>query len=324
MFSRRLLYRIVALIASFWIAAVSFSTNAAVVVSVAIAPPPLPIYVQPVGPGPDYLWTPGYWAYGPYGYYWVPGTWVLAPFVGALWTPGYWGWAGGRYLWHAGYWGPRVGYYGGINYGHGYYGVGYQGGYWHNNSFYYNRAVNNVDVTRIHNSYQTNIVAPPVNRVSYNGGAGGVARQPNAVERSVEGEHHVGYTESQQRHEDLAASNRQLQASVNRGRPSIAATPSPGTFDHPNVVSARGATPASRPQSVTGAGMPPSHPQSVAGASAPTPRPQGAPTAHGSGPTHVAPAAPGYAPKIQSAPVPHGAPTGEPHASHPNEAPHGR
>jgi len=66
----------------------TFTSSASVFVSVAFAPPPLPVYVQPICPGPEYIWVPGYWAYGPYGYYWVPGTWVLAPYVGALWTPG--------------------------------------------------------------------------------------------------------------------------------------------------------------------------------------------------------------------------------------------
>lgn len=33
-------------------------------VSINIAPPALPIYVQPDCPAPGYLWTPGYWAYG--------------------------------------------------------------------------------------------------------------------------------------------------------------------------------------------------------------------------------------------------------------------
>jgi len=302
--------------------------NAAVFVSVNIAPPPLPVYAQPIAPGPGYLWTPGYWAYGPYGYYWVPGTWVLAPFVGALWTPGYWGWSGGVYLWHAGYWGPRVGYYGGINYGYGYFGVGYQGGYWRDNNFYYNRYVNNVNVTTIHNTYQTNVIAQPVSRVSYNGGPGGIARQPNAVERSVEAEHHVGFTETQQRHEELAASNRQLQASVNHGRPAIAATPAPGTFDHPNVVSARGASPAAA------GGMTASRPPSSQGGTmtraqnfnAPPARPQGAPLAtYPAGPTHVAPAGANNAgPKMQGAP-PHGQPHAEGgHGPHGNEDAHPR
>src|SRR5712691_11778605 len=96
-------------------------------VSIRIAPPLLPVYVQPPIPGPGYIWTPGYWAWDPYvrDYYWVPGTWVLAPAVGLLWTPGYWGWRDGVYIWNGGYWGPRIGYYGGINYGYGYTGIGF-------------------------------------------------------------------------------------------------------------------------------------------------------------------------------------------------------
>ena len=61
-------------------------------ISVTLAPPPLPVYVQPPCPAAGYLWIPGYWAWSPAGYYWVPGTWALPPQVGLLWTPGYWGW----------------------------------------------------------------------------------------------------------------------------------------------------------------------------------------------------------------------------------------
>src|ERR1700752_3690639 len=106
---------------------VSTAAFAQVSVSVTIAPPPLPVYVQPVCPGEGYIWTPGYWAYDEdAGYYWVPGTWVLAPRVGYLWTPGYWGWERGGYLWHVGYWGPHVGFYGGGNYGFGFGGFCFQ------------------------------------------------------------------------------------------------------------------------------------------------------------------------------------------------------
>src|SRR5262252_7478725 len=56
----------------------------AVGVSIRIGPPALPVYPQPVCPGAGYIWTPGYWAYGPAGYYWVPGTWVLASAGGRL------------------------------------------------------------------------------------------------------------------------------------------------------------------------------------------------------------------------------------------------
>jgi len=115
-------------------------------------PPPLPDYEQPPAPGDDYVWTPGYWAYGDGGYYWVPGAWVLAPYVGALWTPPWWGWADGHYLWHAGYWGPHIGCYGGSDYGFGYTGRGYYGAYWTDGHLHYNRAVTNVNTTVIKRS----------------------------------------------------------------------------------------------------------------------------------------------------------------------------
>ena len=104
------------------VAAAPAASFARVFISVGFAPPALPVYVQPVCPGDGYLWTPGYWAYGPEGYYWVPGVWVRPPAVGVLWTPGYWGWGGSAFIFHEGYWGPHVGFYGGINYGFGYTG----------------------------------------------------------------------------------------------------------------------------------------------------------------------------------------------------------
>jgi len=105
-------------------------------ISITTPPPPLPVYTQPYCPGPDYMWTPGYWAWGPDGYFWVPGTWVRAPRVGFLWTPGYWGWGDGVYVWHVGYWGTHVGFYGGVDYGFGYGGEGYEGGYWRHGAFF--------------------------------------------------------------------------------------------------------------------------------------------------------------------------------------------
>ena len=91
------------------------SVNIAIGVSVGTPPPALPVYAQPPIPAPGYIWTPGYWAWGPAGYYWVPGVWVMPPAVGMLWTPGYWGWGGSAYVFHAGYWGPHIGFYGGVN-----------------------------------------------------------------------------------------------------------------------------------------------------------------------------------------------------------------
>jgi hypothetical protein len=151
-------------------------------------PPPLPDYDQPPCPGDDYIWTPGYWDYASTGYYWVPGVWVEAPYVGALWTPGYWGYSHNRYAFFHGYWGPHIGFYGGVNYGFGYVGVGYQGGYWNGGRFDYNRSVNNVNVTVVHNVYSRTVVNNTTiinnNRVSYNGGSGGIQLRPRPARAS--------------------------------------------------------------------------------------------------------------------------------------------
>src|ERR1017187_4331108 len=129
----------------------------AVGLSITSAPPVLPVYVQPAIPVPGYIWTPGYWAYAADGYYWVPGTWVQPPSVGLLWTPGYWGWNNGAYAFNDGYWGAQVGYYGGINYGFGYGGFGYEGGEWRNGAFAYNRTVNNFGGVHVTNVYERNV-----------------------------------------------------------------------------------------------------------------------------------------------------------------------
>jgi WXXGXW repeat (2 copies) len=211
-------------------------------VSIVIAPPALPVYVQPICPGEGYIWTPGYWAYGNDGYYWVPGIWVLAPEPGFLWTPGYWGWSAGAYVWHVGYWGPVVGFYGGINYGFGYTGVGYAGGYWRGSHFFYNRTVNNVNVTVIHNVYSKTVVNNTTSsRVSFNGGKGGTAARPTRAEMATARERHMAPTHAQIQHEHEASTNRAQFATVNHGKPAIAATPKPAQFSGRDVVPAKAA-----------------------------------------------------------------------------------
>ena len=94
-------------------------------ISINFAPPPLIVETQPPAPFDGYIWTPGYWAWGASNYYWVPGVWVPPPTIGLLWTPPWWGWNNGVYVFNEGYWGPTVGFYGGINYGYGYFGTGF-------------------------------------------------------------------------------------------------------------------------------------------------------------------------------------------------------
>ena len=129
------------------------SSFAGVFISVNFAPPVLPVYEQPPCPEAGLMWTPGYWGYAEGDYYWDPGAWAPAPFVGALWTPGYWGFSNGAYGWNEGYWGNEVGYYGGVNYGFGYMGIGFAGGMWQGGFFSYNTAIMNVNTTVIRNTY---------------------------------------------------------------------------------------------------------------------------------------------------------------------------
>jgi hypothetical protein len=217
----------------------------AVGVSINVAPPALPVYVQPPLPAPGYMWTPGYWAYGDDGYYWVPGTWVQPPSPGVLWTPGYWGWGGGVYAWHAGYWGPHIGFYGGVNYGFGYGGVGFEGGYWRGGAFFYNRAAVNVGGVHITNVYNRTIINN-VNHVAFNG-PGGIQAHATAHELAAEHEHHFEATSMQRDHEHAAAGNRELRASFNHGRPAVAATARAGEFSGRGVVAAHGSGPHGGP-----------------------------------------------------------------------------
>jgi WXXGXW repeat (2 copies) len=196
-----------------------------VAVSIRIGPPVLPVYAQPICPGRGYIWVPGYWAYGDDGYFWVPGMWVLPPRVGLLWTPGYWAFDDGFYLWHAGYWGATVGFYGGINYGFGYPGTGFYGGYWRGDEYFYNTRVTNVNTTIIRNVYNTPFANEhAVSRVSFNGGPHGIHARPTAAELSAARTSHVAMTRAQLQHQKSASNNRTMLASVNHGRPDVAAT----------------------------------------------------------------------------------------------------
>lgn len=143
------------------------------------APPPLQDGEQPPCPQDGYLWTPGYWAWNAGGYFWVPGEWVLPPRVGVLWTPGYWEYLDKVYVFHRGYWATYVGYYGGINYGYGYFGSGFTGGRWSGNVFSYDHA---------------EYARATHRQVSYHGGAGGTSLAPTAQERALALEPHLGPT----------------------------------------------------------------------------------------------------------------------------------
>jgi hypothetical protein len=102
------------------------------------------------------------------------------PGVGLLWTPGYWAYEGAVYRFHPGYWGPHVGYYGGINYGFGYFGAGFVGGRWVGKTYANNRSVNHLSPNVIHKAYDEP-AAPNANlsKVSYHGGPHGTTTASN-------------------------------------------------------------------------------------------------------------------------------------------------
>jgi hypothetical protein len=204
MLKNRVVHFIPVILIALVLLAIPRPASAQIAVGITIAPPPLIVYAQPVCPGDGYIWVPGYWAYSDDdGYYWVPGTWVLAPTVGFLWTPGYWGFADGLYVWHVGFWGPTVGFYGGINYGFGYFGAGYVGGRWDHDRFFYNTSVNNVNTTILHNTYNTTVVNNVnVNHTSFNGGPRGTTARPTSAELAASRAQHQGPTSAQ--HESRA------------------------------------------------------------------------------------------------------------------------
>ena len=222
-------------------------------ISAEAAPPPLPDYDQPPIPGPGYIWTPGYWAWNNVDYYWVPGTWVEPPHEGLLWTPPFWGFANGAYVFHRGYWAPHVGFYGGVDYGYGYGGRGFEGGHWDNGAFYYNRAVTNLQGAGITNVYEKTVIINNINtRVSYNGGQGGLMARPTPADEAVGHEAHVPPTHWQTQHVRAASVNDAGFAATNHGRPPVGATARPlGLAGQP----ASGGGPEGRP-----AGHPEGHP----------------------------------------------------------------
>lgn len=225
---------------AFLLSLIPASSYAGVLISVGFAPPVLPVYVQPECPQPGWMWTPGYWAYGDDGYYWVPGAWVPAPYTGALWTPPYWGWSGGLYVFHPGYWGPHVGYYGGVNYGFGYMGIGFAGGVWRGGIFAYNTAVVHVGVgpgwggNRVYVDRtvveRTTIINN--NHVAYSGGPGGINHAPTAEERVAMHDQHMGATAIQQQHFAAARADRTAYAKANGGHPQNVAAARPMGYNN--------------------------------------------------------------------------------------------
>ena len=300
-----------------------------IALSIAVAPPELPIYEQPPMPGPGYIWTPGYWAYATDGYYWVPATWVEPPSQDLLWTPGYWSFEPRGYVWNAGYWGVEVGYYGGIDYGYGYAGSGYSGGYWQNHAYYYNRDYNNFGSVHVTHEYTRagDNDTRAEHRTSFNGGSGGVLVQPTAQQAAYAQQSHTAPAAVQLQHQQAAAGNRALFLSANHGQPPVAATSRANQFSGAGVVQAR---PAAAPAPIRPEAQPHGPTQVQHEPTAPVARPPnepaqgprpGEPPAHqavpelraNEPPPHAAaqPPRPAEPAQRQAEPAPHVAPGGQ-------------
>jgi hypothetical protein len=118
-------------------------------------------------------------------------------------------------------WGPHVGFYGGINYGFGYGGVGFWGGRWEGGAFRYNTAAWHVGAG-FHGVYEDRTYISHVsvnNHYSFNG-EGGVRAKPNAEERAAMHEQHYAHTHEQMAHQRAARVDRSNYAAVNHGTPS--------------------------------------------------------------------------------------------------------
>jgi flagellar biosynthesis GTPase FlhF len=162
-----------------------------------------------------------------------------------------------------------VGFYGGISYGFGYFGVGFVGGRWDHDHFFYNRSVTNINVVNVRNVYNETVINNNVtiNRVSYNGGPGGIEARPGREDEIAEHERHIGPVSMQTQHMQEARNNRELRASVNEGRPPIAATARPSEFRGREVVGAREAGAPYHPPANRGGNeggfRPPVHPNDL-------------------------------------------------------------
>ena len=140
--------------------------------------------------------------------------------------------------------GTHIGFYGGINYGFGYTGRGYEGGRWQGRNFFYNTAVNNVRSTQVTNVYNSPVVVnnvTTINRVSFNGGQGGVVAAPTPQESLAASEPHVPPTQLQRNQIRAASIEPQQFRSANQGKPAVAAMPRPGAFNAKDVVPAKAA-----------------------------------------------------------------------------------
>ena len=212
--------------------------------------------------------------------------WVAPPQSGFLWTPGYWGFSNGLYAFNPGYWGPTVGFYGGVNYGFGYGGRGFDGGRWESGHFSYNTAVMRVNTSVIHNTYIQK-VSYGSNRTSFNGGAGGITASPSAAETTMARQHGQAASAPAAQQKVAAGGRTQPRATTeNHGEPAnTAAARTSAASNRGAETQNRMATPRAAPQQAHAASA--QEPRQAAGRPAPQPAHAATPQ-RVTGPEHAA------------------------------------
>lgn len=71
---------------------------------VAEPPPPPIVEVQPVMPGPGFVWIGGAWYWGGHRWDWQPGHWAHPPRPGAVWVPHRYVYRNGQHVFIRGGW----------------------------------------------------------------------------------------------------------------------------------------------------------------------------------------------------------------------------
>jgi hypothetical protein len=67
------------------------------------APPPPKTEVIVAAPGPNYVWTSGYWSWQGH-WVWIGGRYVIRPHPHAVWVAGHWAHRGHGHVWIEGRW----------------------------------------------------------------------------------------------------------------------------------------------------------------------------------------------------------------------------
>ena len=97
--------------------------------------------------------------------------------------------------------------------------------------------MNNLGFPDITNVYDEVVTGnSKASRISFNGGSKGTKARPTSHQEALADMRHVGPTEEQRRHLELAAMDRSLYSKLNNGEPGVAATPHAGVLDGPGIT----------------------------------------------------------------------------------------